>query len=52
MVLQAYGLPSKLQLWWFRAGIEAIARYRVASTDGMLVTRGSGECGLGLLLGG
>lgn len=46
------GLPLKLQLWWFRAGIEAIDRYTVGSTDGMLVTRGSGKCGLGLLLGG
>lgn len=44
------GLPLKLQLWWF--SIEAIDRYTVGSTDGMVVTRGSGECGLGLLLGG
>lgn len=46
------GLLSELQLCWFGASFKAVARSTVGSAVGMLVTRGSGECGLCLVLGG
>ena len=46
------GLPSELQLCWFGASFKAVARSTVGSVVSVLVTRGSGECGLCPVLGG